>query len=510
MGKYLVGIDEGTTGCKTCIFTFDGQIVGTDYREYPCYYPGPGMVEQKSEDITPALFASCKAAIEGSGIDPKEIVALGLSSQAGPLGILDENGDMIRDWIGWQDVRAQKKECDEILSKISHDDYYAITGDPLGFTLTAARMIWLKNNEPENWKKAAYVIDMQEYFLKQFGAEGYYTDLSTASRNSCCDVNNHRWSKRMIEDVFEMRMDQRAELTTDCGRVVGHIGPEISALTGLPVGCNICVGAHDQNCCSFGGGAINDGEAVMVIGTFGSCFVVSDTPIRDPAKKLIVKGNHGVGNWTIEAFSNTAASSFRWYRDVFGDYEKHLSGQNGKDPYSIMTEDMDKNSVPGSNGVTFLPFLQGAAGARGNANAKGTFLGMSLGSTKSDMARSVLEGICFEMYDIVRAEEAADIAVKAVRLTGGASKSPFWCQMLADIMQKPVQLLQTSETGCLGAALYAGIGSGIYKDPQAAVSQAVKITSEFTPDPSKAAAYAEAFDRWTEAYEALNGRFYKA
>ncbi|MGI6193660.1 MAG: FGGY-family carbohydrate kinase, partial [Christensenellales bacterium] len=188
--------------------------------------------------------------------------------------------------------------------------------------------------------------------------------------------------------------------------------------------------------------------------------------------------------------------------------EKLLSKENGKDPYSIMTEDMDANSVPGSNGIIFLPFLQGAAGARTNPNAKGTFLGMSLGTTKADMARAVLEGICFEMYDIVRAEEAAGINAKTIRLTGGASKSPFWCQMLADIMQKPVQLLQTSETGCLGAALYAGIGSGIYKDAHDAVNRAVKITREFTPDPSKAEAYQKAFERWCEAYEALE-KFYK-
>ncbi len=508
MGKYLVGIDEGTTGCKTCIFDFEGNLVGTDYREYPCYYPHPGWVEQKSEDITPALFASIKSAIEGSGIDPKEIVALGLSSQAGPVGLVDKDGKMIRDWVGWQDVRAQQPECDEILSMIPHDEYYAITGDPLGFTLSAARKIWLKHNEPENWAKAAKVIDMQEYFLKEFGADGYYTDLSSASRASACDVNNHCWSKRMIEDIYGMRMDQVAELTTECGRVVGHINEEISEKTGLPVGCNICVGAHDQNCNTFGCGGVDDGTAVMVIGTFGSCFVVSDKPIRDPNKKLIVKGNHGVGNWTIEAFSNAAASSFRWYRDTFGDIEKQIAKETGKDPYDIMTASMAEDSVPGSNGITFLSFLQGAAGARINANAKGAFLGITLGTKKADMARSVIEGICFEMYDIIRAEEAAGIEVNTIRLTGGAAKSPFWCQMLADITGKKILTLKASESGCLGAALYAGIGSGVYKDCHDATNRAVKIANEYNPDPSKFDVYQQAFQRWCDAYDALDGRFY--
>ena len=507
MGKYLVGIDEGTTGCKTCIFDFEGNIVGTDYREYPCYYPHPGWVEQKPEDIGPALFASCKAAIENSGIDPKEIVAMGLSSQASVVGLLDKDGKLIRDFVGWQDIRFGKEEFDEILSKITLDEYYALTGDPLGF-LSAGRLMWLKNHEPENWAKTALVSTHQDYFLKMFGADGYYTDLSSASRESCCDVNNHVWSQRMLE-IFDIKPEQRAILTTECGRVVGEIKEDVSKLTGLPVGCKICVGAHDQNCCSFGGGAVDDGTAVMVIGTFGSCFVVSDKPIRDPAKKLIVKGNHGVGNWTIEAFSQAAASSFRWYRDTFADFEKIIAKEEGKDVYDVITKTME--DVPaGCNGITFLPFLMGAAGARVNTNARGAFLGISLATTKAEMARSVLEGICFEMYDIVCAEEAAGIEVKSVRLTGGAAKSPLWCQMLADVMQKPVKLLQTSETGCLGAALYAGIGSGVYKDAHDAVDKAVKVTKEYTPNPAMADAYKAAFQRWIEAYEALDGRFYKA
>lgn len=506
MGKYLVGIDEGTTGCKTCVFDFDGNILGTDYREYPCYYPHPGWVEQIPEDITPNLFDSCKQAIKNSGVDPKEIVAMGLSAQGSVIGMLDENGDLIRPFVGWQDVRGQQPEFDELLGKISLDEYYAITGDPLGSTFSTAKLIWLKNHEPENWAKTALFSTHEDYFLKQFGADGYYTDLSSASREGTADVDKNIWSER-IHDILGIRADQRAQVVAEPGKIVGHINEEMSEKTGLPVGCNICMGAHDQNCCSFGGGVVDAGTAVMVVGTFGSCFVASDKPIRDPKKKLVVKGNHGVGNWTIEAFANAAASAFRWYRDTFGDLEKAAGAVCKEDPYNLITNQMVDVPV-GSRGVTFLPFLQGAAGSRLNPQAKGTFLGMDLGTTKADMARAVLEGICFEMYDIVRAEEEAGIEVTAVRLTGGAAKSPLWCQMLADIMQKPVQLLQTSETGCLGAALYAGIGSGIFKDCREAVQRAVKLTKEFAPNPDNKAAYQEAFDRWCAAYDALNGRFY--
>ncbi|MFZ5975174.1 MAG: xylulokinase [Bacillota bacterium] len=502
MGRYLVGIDEGTTGCKTCVFDFEGNLIGMDYREYPCYYPKPGWVEQTAEDITPSLFESCKAAIKNSGVDPKEIVALGLSSQGSVIGLLDKDGKLLRPFIGWQDLRSGQKEIDYITSKIPRDEYYALTGDPLGVIFSTTKLAWLRENEPENWEKTALFSTNQDYFLKEFGAEGYYTDLSSASREGMCDVNNHCWAPRMF-DVLGIRMDQRAELATDPGRVVGKINKDIAEKTGLAEGTLICVGAHDQNCNTFGSGAIDDGVAVMVIGTFGSCFVVSDEPIRDPNKKLVVKGNHGVNNWTIEAFSVTAASSFRWYRDTFCDLEVAAGKVLKEDTYNLITKQID-TVPPGANGITFLSYLQGASGARLNGNARGVFAGMSLGTTKADMARAVMEGICYEMTDILKAEAAAGININAIRLTGGAAKSPTWCQMMADITQKPIQLLHASETGCLGAALYAGIGTGIYKDVRDA-TKAVSVTKTFEPNPANFAAYEDAFKRFTDIYEALDG-----
>jgi xylulokinase len=245
----------------------------------------------------------------------------------------------------------------------------------------------------------------------------------------------------------------------------------------------------------------------MVVGTFGSCFVVVDQPVRDPSAKLVVKPNHGMGNWTIEAFSNTSASAFRWYRDTFADLEVAASRSLHQDAYDLITRAIS-DVPPGSDGITFLPFLQGAAGARGNGNARGSFIGMTLGTTKPDMARAVLEGICFEMRDILRAEASAGIDAGVIRLTGGAAKSPLWSQMLADVCGHPIELLQTTETGCLGAALYAGVGSGLYSSCQEAAARAVKVTRRYEPDPSCAEVYDAAYDRWVDVYEALNGRVF--
>ncbi len=500
MAEYLLGLDEGTTGCKACVFDLDGVVIASDYREYPCYYPHKGWVEQLPEDITPALFASVKAAVEASGVDPTDIKAIGISSQGSVIGLLDEDGQLIRPFVGWQDLRGEAN-LPELASQLDKNTYYDITGAPFGSMMSYSKLQWLKDNEPENWAKTAMFSTHQDYFLRAFGAEDYWTDLSSASREGMLVTDDNVWDP-LTHGIIGIPQDKRAKITVEPGKVVGHIGPEIAAQTGLAVGTALCVGAHDQNCSTFGAGAVAPGDTVMVIGTFGSCFVVLGSPGRDPRGRLIVKPNHGVGNWTIEAFSTTSASALRWYRDTLGDAELAAAEAAGRDPYDIITELAD--TVPaGSNGLTFLPYLQGATGSRLNGKAQATLVGMSLGTTRAEIARAVLEGICLEMREIVEAQKQAGIDVTTIRLTGGAAKSPMWCQMLADIFQRPIELLQTSETGCLGAALYAGIGVGLYSDPHQAVERAVQVSRRFEPNPENAAAYDAAFAKFSAVYEAL-------
>lgn len=498
MGKYLVGIDEGTTGCKTCIFDLEGNIVGQDYREYPCYYPKPGWVEQKADEITQGLYDSCKSAIAKSGIDPKEIIAVGLSSQGSITGPVDKNGKLLRDFIGWQDVRGTE-EVKEIASKISREELYQITGHPLGEMFSISKNMWFRKHQPELYEKTAMFTTAQDYFLRQFGADDYFTDISSASREGFFDVDNHEWSQKIF-DLFDFDINQRPKIA-EGGQPVGKVTKYVSEKTGLPEGTLLCVGAHDQNCSTFGCGAVEDGDVAMVLGTFGSCFVVSDKPIRDPYGALVVKGNVGPKNWTIEAFANTAASSYRWYRDTFGGTEIAYAKLVNDDPYNMINKQIEQ-VAPGANGITFLSYLQGN-GLRANFNAKGAFVGMSLGTTKGEMARAVMEGICYEMRDILEAQKKAGINIEGIKVTGGGSKSPLWAQMQADIFQKPTYTLQTHETGTLGAALYAGVGAGVYKDYKEATDAAVRVSGQYDPNPKLAEAYEDGYRRFVKAYEAL-------
>jgi xylulokinase len=498
--KYVVGIDEGTTGCKTCVFDEDGKVIGTDYREYPCYYPRPGWVEQTPEDILPALFESCRSAVSRSGVAKEDIAAVALSTQGSVTTLMDENGELARPFIGWQDIRGIE-QIEGISQRIDVADFYRIGGNQLGSVFTASKIDWVREHEPENFARVAVVSDHQDYFLRAFGAEGGWTDTCSASRYGTLDVDTSEWSER-LNTAVGVPLDKLPTVVTEAGKVVGEISARVAALTGLAEGTPLCLGAMDQNCSTLGGGGLRAGTAVMVLGTFGSCYVVSDKPLRDPLSTLTVKPNHGVGNWTIEGFSNTAAASFRWYRDVFGDLEIAAGRALKRDPYDLITQAVS-DVPPASNGVTFLPHLQGAAGASPNPSAKGTFVGMTLATTKSDMARAVLEGIAFEMRDVLEAQAKAGVEVRSVRLVGGAAKSPIWCQMLADVFERPVELLQTSETGCLGAALYAGTAVGVYPDVAAAVDQAVTVTETFQPDATVAPQYEKAFRRYQAVFDAL-------
>lgn len=505
MGKYLIGIDEGTMGCKTCIFDFDGNLVAYDYREYPCLYPQQGWVEQNPDDLTEGLFTSCKEAIKKSGIDPREIAALGLSTQGGPIGCTDENGKMIGNFISWMDGRCMTTDPD-VSSYIDPAEYYQIEGWSIrALAMPCRTYIWLRENRPEFFE-AAHIVTSQDYFLRQFGVKESYSDISSACREGTADIDKGVFSQK-IHDMLGMDLKKRPKLMPN-GAVVGAVSKEASEKCGLAEGTPICIGALDQDCSTFGSGMIRDGDACIVMGTLGACYVCSEKSVRDPQERLIVKVHSkfeegkGPTTYTLEGMSMTSASSFRWYRDAIGVAEKEQAHISGQDAYTLLCNGAEQ-SVPGANGVMFLPFLQGCA-VRNWADLKGTFTGIGLDTTRNDLTRAVLEGITYEMQDIIGIVESTGVEIHQVCLVGGPTKSDFWCQMQADIYQKPVVTMTSPETGCLGAAMFAGVGIGVYRDAYEAVERAVHVGKVYQPDPAKKDVYAHSFAKFKEVSAALH------
>lgn len=507
MTTYLLGIDAGTTGCKTTIFDLDGNAIGTDYREYPCYYPNPGWVEQVPEDLTHALYDSCRAALRDADVDPAEVKAMALSTQGSVFGGLDDKDDLIRPFIGWQDTRGvsyvERIRDGEF---IDPDRYYEISGYPIATVPCVTKYMWFKDNEPENWAKTQKISHHQDYFLKEFGADDWFVnDTATASRTGIFDVENSSWSAEILDAVGLSGVE--LPRIVQAGTVVGKINRDVALLTGLAEGTLLCVGAMDQNCSTLGAGLLDEGTAVSVIGTYGAVYVAADESVRDPNGTLIVKNNSGPENYTVEAASIASASSYRWFRDTLGPLEVAMAKEFGTvgNAYHLINKQID-SVAPGANGLTFLPYMQGAgSGPRSDPYARGCFLGLTLGTTKPEIARAVMEGVTLEMRDNLESIRKLGIKLDNIRAAGGATKSVVWSQMQADIYQAPVAVLEVSETGCLGAALYAGVGLGVYADLHEAVNRAVRIKETFQPNVETKAAYDKAYGRFVAGYEALAG-----
>jgi xylulokinase len=498
--KYIVGIDEGTTGCKTCIFDEKGNLISSSSREYPSYYPKPGYVEQDIIEIKEMVFESCKEAINKSQVDPKNIVGVSHSNQGITMVLLDKEDNIVRNkTIGWQDTR-HIEVLGELKNNINNEDYYNLSGMSLG-TYNIAVLNWLQKYEPENWDKVNRICSHQDYFLRQLGADGFYIDEGSANFMSMLGVEDKEWNEELIS-VYNVKEKHLPEVVHEPGKVVGYVTKSVSEKTGLPIGCAIALGGLDTNCSSLAAGATNAGTDVLIVGTAGVSIMVVDKLIKDPNKRVTIRSNPGFGNWQLYLMTNTAASSFRWFRDSLCSLEVAASKLMGSDPYDIMTS-IASNSNPGANGVTALTCLQGSHGRRKNENARGTFLGVSLGTSKADIAQAILEGITFEMKDILSMKEVIAGKIKNVRLCGGVAKSDVWCQMFADILQKPIELTEVPELGSLGAAMCAGIGAGIFANTQDAVDKCVRIVKTFYPTQDKLKVYQESFERWNKAYDTL-------
>ena len=506
MKKYLVGIDAGTMGGKTCIFDLDGKLISYDYQEYPIYFPADLTVEQDLDEVAEGLYTTVRNALEKGGVDPEEIIAIGISTQGGAITFVDADGKQIGRSISWMDNRCALVDPDT--SKyIDPAKYYELEGWSIrGLVMPGREYLWLRENKPELFDEAAHIVTHQEYILRKFGVDGYFTDPSSACREGTAVTETGEFSEE-IHNAFGIDLNKRGKVVAN-GTVVGYVTEEVSAKCGLAVGTPVCVGALDQDCSTFGAGMITPGDTGVVMGTFGACYVCSDKNLRDDKERLIVKmhtrfdDNKGPTTYTMESMTLTSASSFKWYRDAVGTTEKAEAEATGEDAYTVLARSAAE-SVPGANGVTFLPYLGGCM-LQNWPEIKGSFIGITMATQRADLTRAVMEGIVYETYDMIKTVEETGAEIGDIVLAGGPTKSEFWCQMQADIYQRRLVITESPETGCLGAALYAGVGAGAYKDAYEAVKKAVHVKKVYEPNPDNAEAYEAAFRRYKAMGQAIH------
>ena len=500
MEKYLLGIDVGTTGTKAMIFSLAGEALGTGYEEYICDYPRPNWVEQDAAHLASAVRRVVRKAVMNSDVPAEAIVSLAVSAQRDCLLLIDSDHKPLK-MISWLDNRADV-ETKEIEEKIGADEFYRMCGLPLSTAWILPKIMWVQKNEKELWEKTAKVVQLHDFILHSLGADDYYNDEPDTCFWGFFETDKIEW-RLDVAAKFGIGTE-KLPVVKQPGTMIGKISQEVADETGLSVDTLLCVGAGDQNCAGTGAGVVRPGMASVSLGTGGLAIVFLNRPFRDPKGKGLITINAVHGNWQIEGLQNGSAGILRWFRDQLALYDKSEAEKAGEDAYARIDR-LIEESIPGADGLVFLPYLASANTPKYDQYARGTLVGLSLVHTRGDIARAVMEGITLDQKDIITSIKDAGIDIERIRIMGGATKSDLWNQLQADCYGVPVETLKITDAAVIGAAIFAGVGAGLYPDIQAATDALVRVDKYYEPSPEMVEFYNESYRLYLKTYEALSG-----
>jgi len=499
---YLLGIDIGTSGTKTVLFDEAGNTVVSAVFEYPLYQPNIGWAEQEPEDWWNASVLGIRKVLSDSGVKPQDISGIGLSGQMHGLVMLDKDNNVLRRSIIWCDQRSTK-ECEQITSLIGAKRLVEITANPALTGFTASKIMWVKNNEPDIFEKAAKIMLPKDYVRFKLTGE-FATEVSDASGMQLMDIPKRCWSEEVLGKL-EIDIKQLPKLY-ESQEVSGKVNKEASGVTGLWEGTPVVGGAGDQAAGAVGNGIVRPGVVSSTIGTSGVVFAYLDKISIDPAGRVHTFCHAVPNTWHVMGVTQAAGLSLKWFRDNFCKEEINVANLMGVDPYVLMDKEAEK-SLPGSNGLIYLPYLMGERTPHLDAYAKGVFFGLSAKHDKKDMIRAVMEGVVFSLRDCLEIISDMGINVTEIRASGGGGRSRLWKQIQADVFGKAMTTVNSSEGPALGVALLAGVGTGVYKDVAQACDAAIKVDNVQQADMDAHRKYTKLYGIYTQLYKSLKNDY---
>jgi len=501
--SYLLGIDAGTTSMKVALFDVDGLLINSFTEEYQLETPVLDWVELDPDFYWQSCVRGIRAVIDSSGVASEKIKALAISSQGETLITLDKNGEPLRKAIVWLDNRS-KEEAEAIAEKFGTKETYLKTGSPeIVPTWASTKIMWLRKNEPsvfENTYKFLLVEDFLIYKLtgKFIGSFALYTS------SLLIDIIKRKYWEEMLE-FLKIKPAQLPELR-ESAEVVKNVTDEAAQLTGLSTHTLVVTGGMDQPCGATGSGNIKPGIVTENTGaSLNICATVS-TPVFDPKQRIPVQCHILKNRYLLLPWCQTAGMVLKWFREGFCSdltKEAELKKQN---VYDMLTERASK-IAPGSDGLIMLPHLAGAMCPEFNLNAKGVFFGVTLKHDKNHFVRAIMESIGYMLRSNIDILEEMGVEIAEVISTGGASKSALWNQIKSDILQKPIITLSQQESCCLGAAILAGVGSGVFETVEEASSRMVNRMDSFVSNDNSAHAYSQAYEKYLALYDSLEKLF---
>ncbi|WHH56802.1 xylulokinase [Petroclostridium sp. X23] len=499
---YLLGIDIGTSGTKTVIFDLQGNTIASSTVEYPLYQPDIGWAEQDPKDWWDAVCSTIGEVLQKSAVKADSIKSIGLSGQMHGLVMLGNNGEVLRRAILWCDQRTEN-ECAEITTRVGAERLVEITANPALTGFTASKILWVRNNEPEVYEKCKKILLPKDYIRYMLTGE-FATEVSDASGMQLIDIKERTWSDEILRKL-EIPKELLGNVYESV-EISGRLSKKAADETGLAENTPVAGGGGDQAAGAVGNGIIKEGVISSTIGTSGVVFAHLDKPVIDSLGRVHTFCHAVPGAWHVMGVTQGAGLSLKWFRDNFCISEIESSKYMEIDPYILMDEQAGK--VPtGAKGIIYLPYLMGERTPHLDSRARGVFFGLSAAHTRRDMIRAVMEGVSYSLLDCMEIIKNMGILPRIVMVSGGGGKSPLWRQIQADMFACPVSTNKSSEGPALGAALIAGVGTGVYKDLNEACEVAISTKNTQDPNVQNVEIYRKYYPLYKKLYKDLKESF---
>ncbi len=486
---YFIGIDLGTSAVKLLLVDEQGRIHNTVSKDYPLEFPQPGWSQQDPADWEKAVFTGIPELLRG--FDAAKVAGIGAGGQMHGLVALDENDRVIRPAILWNDGRTAEQVAylNDVIGKENLSRYTANIAFA-GFT--APKLLWMREKEPENFARIRRILlpkDYVNYLLTGIAS----TDYSDASGMLLLDVKNKCWSREMLSvcGITESQMPKLYESYAPVGTVL----PEVAARLGIPASTVVCAGAGDNAAAAVGTGTVGEGGCNISLGTSGTVFISSRAFRGDPENALHAFC-HADGGYHLMGCMLSAASCNKWLMEDILKTSDYAAEQ------AHISEDK-----LGKNHVFFLPYLMGERSPINDTNARGTFTGLTMDTTRADLVQAVLEGVAFAIRDSVEVAKNQGIVLTESKICGGGAKSALWKKILANVLNIRLQSVTTEQGPGLGGAILAMVACGVYQDVPTACAKLVSVSETVEPEPALADAYGEQYRRFRKIYPAMKQMF---
>ena len=488
MGLFI-GIDLGTSAMKLLLMDESGAIRNTVTKEYPLEFPKPGWSQQNPEHWKKALLEGVPELL--LGYDGSEVAGIGAGGQMHGLVVLDEEDNVIRPAILWNDGRTAK-QVEYLNHEIGKEKLSDLTANVAFAGFTAPKILWMKENEPENYAKIAKIMLPKDYI--NYLLTGVHScDYSDASGMLLLDVANKCWSKEMLDicGITEKQMPKLYE-SYDC---IGTVKPEMAKQLGLNETVKVAAGAGDNAAAAVGTGVVGEGGCNISLGTSGTVFISSEKFGVDDSNGLHAFA-HADGGWHLMGCILSAASCNKWLlEDILG------TSDHNAEQAAIKEERL------GENRVFFLPYLMGERSPINDTNARGTFVGMTMDTTRADLVQAVLEGVAFAIRDSVEVARSLGIGISRSRICGGGAKSPLWKKIMANVLGCTLEVPVSEQGPGMGGAMLAMVACGAYENVNTCCKKLVSVASTVEPDPELVAKYEARYQQFRKIYPAMKTLF---